>query len=93
MQALQPQLVPSAVQSGAEPNVTGKVPLQMNVGRLGPQISTPVRSTTLDPEKEIMKGITFKYEEEEDDDDDDDDDDESDESDEESLSNKVVSMN
>lgn len=53
----------------------------MNTSRPGPQLSTPTRPT-LDPDKEIMKGITIKFEEEEEDDDDD-------ESDEELSDNEV----
>ena len=55
------------------------MPSQMNTSRLGPQLSTPTRPT-LNPDKEIMKGISFKYEEEDDD-----------ETDEE-LSDKEVGM-
>ena len=57
------------------------MPSQMNSSRPGPQLSTPTRPT-LDPDKEIMKGITIKFEEEEEDDDDD-------ESDEELSDNEV----
>ena len=56
------------------------IPPQMNSSRPGPQLSTPTRPT-LNPDKEIMKGITFKFEEEEGDDDD--------ESDEELSDNEV----
>lgn len=81
LQAPQPQPA-SAIPAGGEPNVTrALVPPQMNSGRLGPQLSAPTRPT-LNPDKEIMKGISFKYEEEEDDD----------ESDEE-LSDKEVGRN
>ena len=52
----------------------------MNSSRHGPQLSTPTRPT-LNPDKEIMKGITIKFEEEEEDDDD--------ESDEELSDNEV----
>ena len=75
---LQPQAVPT---SGA-PNITRAMPVppQINPGRPGPQLSAPTRPT-LNPEKEIMKGISIKFEEEEDDDDD--------ESDEELSDNEV----
>ena len=57
------------------------VPPQINTGRLDPPLSALTRPT-LNPEKEIMKGISLQFEEEDDDD----------ESDEE-LSDKEVGTN
>ena len=87
LQTPQPQpTTGSAIPIGGDPpNITrtAAVPSQINASRLGSQLSAPTRPT-LNPEKEIMKGISIKYEEEEEDDVDYDD-----ESDEE-LSDKEV---
>lgn len=73
---------PQAVPISGEPSIARAMPVppQINPGRQGPLLSAPTRPT-LNPEKEIMKGISIEFEEEEDDDDD--------ESDEE-LSDKEV---